>query len=144
MGMMIAGSSSRRHRRHRVMSEINVTPLVDVMLVLLIIFMVAAPMLATGVKVDLPDSQAQALPMDEKPLSVSIDQEGQLYIEEYPVAIEELGPRLRAISGQNNELRIYVRGDQGIAYGQVMRVMGEINRAGFNKVGLVTEPWRDR
>jgi biopolymer transport protein TolR len=138
----MAGMMPRRggRRRYHKMAEINVTPLVDVMLVLLIIFMVAAPLLTVGVPVDLPKTKGPPLPQDDKPVAVSIDAQGRVFLQETEVNLDELVPRLKAISGENPEARIYVRGDQGINYGRVMEVMGTINAGGFAKVALVAEP----
>lgn len=129
--------SSRR--KPSISAEINVTPLVDVMLVLLIIFMVTAPLLTVGVPVDLPKAQASALNEQEDPLSVTIDEKGQLYLQETALDLETLIPRLVAITNSNPEARIYVRGDKGIPYGRVMEVMGAISTAGFKKVALISE-----
>src|SRR5262245_1941854 len=132
----------RRHRRNPVMSEINVTPMVDVMLVLLIIFMVSAPLLTVGVPIDLPQSQASSLDQaDKQPLAVSVNTKGQVFLQDTEIKIEELVPKLRAIAdarGGNDE-RIYVRGDKSVDYGTMMKVMGRLNAAGFRKVALVTE-----
>ena len=138
MGASMPGRGGRR--RYHKMAEINVTPLVDVMLVLLIIFMVAAPLLNVGVPVDLPQTRGPALPQDDKPLAVSIDRDGKIFLQETEVGLEELVPRLQAISKERPETRIYVRGDRGIDYGRVMEVMGTINAGGFSKVALVAEP----
>lgn len=121
------------------MSEINVTPLVDVMLVLLIIFMVTAPLLTVGVSVDLPETAANPLPGQDEPLSVSIDKAGAVFIQDNEVELEALAPRLAAITRNKRDTRIFVRGDRGIDYGRVMQVMGTLTRAGFTKVALVTE-----
>ena len=128
----------KRRTTHRP-PEINVTPLVDVMLVLLIIFMVTAPLLTVGVPVDLPKTNAS--PMDEKtePLTITVDAKGILYLQETPLELEALVPRLVAITGSNPETRIYVRGDKTISYGRVMEVMGAITSAGFKKVALLSE-----
>lgn len=134
------GESFRAGRgRYRPMSEINVTPFVDVMLVLLIIFMVTAPLLVAGVPVDLPQSQAKTLPEDSEPLAVTLDSDGTLYLQDTEISRKELVPRLQAIAESNPDLRIYVRADQEIAYGRVMRVMGLLNGAGFSRVALVSE-----
>lgn len=135
------GGNGRRRRRGawRPMSEINVTPFVDVMLVLLIVFMVTAPLLTVGVPVDLPQADAQAITTPEEPLVVTVDAEGRLYIQETEVAEVGLVPRLQAITDANPETRIYVRGDRAIAYGKVMEVMGLINKAGFRRVALLAE-----
>lgn len=129
--------SMRRHRHHT-MSEINVTPFVDVMLVLLVIFMVAAPLLTVGVQVDLPQTKASVLSGQDEPLSISIDSAGKVFLQNTEVGLEELAPRLTAITGNNPDVRIFVRGDQAINYGRVMEVMGTVNGAGFRKVALVT------
>jgi biopolymer transport protein TolR len=131
----------RRHRRKPVMAEINVTPMVDVMLVLLIIFMVSAPLLTVGVPIDLPQSQAKSLDTDKEPLTVSVNTKGEVYLQNSEIKIEELIPKLQAIAqarGGNDE-RIYVRGDRKVDYGTVMRVMGRLSAAGFRRVALVTE-----
>ena len=127
-----------RHRR-RPMSEINVTPMVDVMLVLLVIFMVTAPMLTVGVTVDLPKTKASTIPGDDEPLAVSINAEGEIFLQETLLDLEGLVPRLLAITGNNPDVRIFVRGDRAIDYGRVMEVMGTVNSAGFKKVALITE-----
>jgi biopolymer transport protein TolR len=123
----------------RPMSDINVTPMVDVMLVLLVIFMVTAPLLTVGVQVDLPKSKADALPGQDEPLAVSVDAEGNIFLQDTEVELENLGPRLMAITNNNPEARIFVRGDKAINYGRVMQIMGTVNAAGFSKVALVTE-----
>jgi biopolymer transport protein TolR len=132
----------RRHRRNPVMSEINVTPMVDVMLVLLIIFMVSAPLLTVGVPIDLPQTQAASLDQpDKEPLAISIDTSGKVFLQNSEVKLDELVPKLKAITearGGNGE-RIYVRGDRAVDYGTVMRVMGRLSAAGFHRVALVTE-----
>jgi biopolymer transport protein TolR len=123
------------------MAEINVTPLVDVMLVLLIIFMVTAPLLVAGVPVDLPESRAGALDQQAKPVQVSIDGQGKLTIDETPVTDAELPTQLARIAAEpqpDEGRRIYLRADKGLDYGRVMRVMGELNRAGLNRVALVS------
>ena len=135
-------SGSRRHGRRRMpMAEINVTPLVDVMLVLLIIFMVTAPLLVAGVPVDLPESRAGALDQQAEPVQVSIDGSGQLTIDETPVTDAQLPTQLARIAAEPQPpegRRIYLRADKGLDYGRVMRVMGELNRAGLNRVALVS------
>jgi biopolymer transport protein TolR len=130
---------ARVSRRFQPMAEINVTPFVDVMLVLLVVFMVTAPLLTVGVEVNLPKTAANSLPGEDEPLTVSIDAEGILYLQELEIVIEELVPKLRAIAAERQDMRIFVRGDKAIDYGRVMLVMGTINAAGFTKVGLVTE-----
>jgi biopolymer transport protein TolR len=138
-----AGSfGKRRHRRNPVMSEINVTPMVDVMLVLLIIFMVSAPLLTVGVPIDLPQTQASSLDQaDKEPLAISVNTDGKVYLQNTEIKLDELVPKLQAISqarGGNDE-RVYVRGDKTVDYGTVMKVMGRLSAAGFRKVALVTE-----
>ena len=128
-----------RRRRRRQMGEINVTPFVDVMLVLLIVFMITAPMLTMGVAVDLPRAESSPLPGQDEPLSVSIDSNGNIYLQETEIELDQLVPRLIAITEQNTEARIFVRGDRLIDYGRVMAVIGSLNRAGFTRVALLTE-----
>ncbi|NVJ96586.1 MAG: protein TolR [Alphaproteobacteria bacterium] len=129
----------RRRGRYQPLAEINVTPFVDVMLVLLIVFMVTAPLLTAGVPVDLPKAAAKPLPQDSKPLEISIDQNGAIFIVDTEVGIDELIPRLSAISGESRDTRIYVRGDTRLDYGRVMEVIGAINAAGYTKVALIAE-----
>jgi len=136
-----------RRGRRTPMAEINVTPMVDVMLVLLIIFMVTAPLLATGVQVDLPESKASALEQNREPVAITIDSAGTVFVDDSPVAADGLGSRLRQIAAASREQggpRIFLRADQGLDYGQVMRVMGEINRAGLRRVALVSTGERER
>jgi biopolymer transport protein TolR len=127
------------------MSEINVTPFVDVMLVLLIIFMVSAPLLTVGVPIDLPQSQAKAIDQDREPLTVSVNTNGQVFLQNSEIKVEELVPKLQAIAqargsaGGGTDERIYVRGDRKVDYGTVMRVMGRLSAAGYHRVALVTE-----
>lgn len=120
------------------MSTINVTPMVDVMLVLLIIFMVAAPLLTVGVPVNLPKADAQALRDDDTPLVITIAADGAIFIEESRLALDRLAPRLRAIAGSGGQPRIYVRGDAGVAYGRIAAVVARISGAGFSRVALIT------
>jgi biopolymer transport protein TolR len=134
----------RRHRRHGVMADINVTPMVDVMLVLLIVFMVSAPLLTVGVPVDLPQTQAKSLEKGAEPLVVSVTLKGDVFLQssDTPIAIEELVPKLKAVTdarGGGFDERIYVRADRKADWGAVMRVMGRLSAAGFRKVALVTE-----
>jgi biopolymer transport protein TolR len=131
----------RRHRRHAVMSEINVTPMVDVMLVLLIIFMVSAPLLTVGVPIDLPQTQAKSVSQDKEPLTLSVNLKGQVFLQNTEIPLEELVAKLKAITVARGGLdeRIYVRGDRKVDYGTVMRVMGRLSGAGFRRVALVTE-----
>ena len=137
MGAVVKRSTGGR--RHRPMGEINVTPFVDVMLVLLIVFMVTAPLLTVGVEVDLPKTKAGAINADAAPLVVSITADGNLYLQEAAVDAEVLIPRLKAISNANPDVRIFVRGDQAVTYGDVLSVMGRIQAAGFEKVALVAQ-----
>src|SRR6185312_3068988 len=134
------GKGSRRSAAYRPMSEINVTPMVDVMLVLLIVFMVAAPLLTVGVPVDLPKAQAPAINENKEPLVVTVNAEGKIYLQETPVDNDALVPRLVAITHDNPAADIYVRGDRTISYGRVLEVMSMIASAGFTKVSLIAEP----
>jgi biopolymer transport protein TolR len=131
----------RRHRRRAVMSEINVTPFVDVMLVLLIVFMVSAPLLTVGVPLDLPQSQAKTLDQDREPLTVSVNVQGQVFLQNSEIKVEDLVPKLKAITDARSGVdeRIYVRGDKKVDYGTMMRVMGRLSAAGYRRVALVTE-----
>lgn len=129
----------RRRGRSRPMAEINVTPFVDVMLVLLIVFMVTAPLLTVGVPVDLPKTHAQALGQDREPLSVTVRRDGRIYLQNTPISEDDLVPRLTAISGNGYDQRIFVRGDKSVDYGRVMQVMALISAAGFTHIGLVTD-----
>jgi biopolymer transport protein TolR len=142
-GLQGGGGVRRKRRGHRrsytPMSEINVTPFVDVMLVLLIVFMVTAPLLTVGVPVDLPKSRASPISEDTEPLVITVDRDGTIYIQETEVAFDNLVTRLNAISERSPDTRIFVRGDKQIAYGEIMRVMGRLNGAGFEKVALITE-----
>jgi biopolymer transport protein TolR len=123
------------------MSEINVTPFVDVMLVLLIIFMVSAPLLTVGVPIDLPQTKAKSLDQDREPLTVSVKNNGQVFLQDSEIKVDELVPKLQAITQARGgaDERIYVRGDRKVDYGTVMRVMGRLSAAGFRRVALVTE-----
>ncbi|HTT84418.1 MAG TPA: protein TolR [Rhizomicrobium sp.] len=129
----------RRGRRIRPMAEINVTPFVDVMLVLLIVFMVTAPLLTVGVPVDLPKTRAQALGQDREPLSVTVRRDGSIYLQNTRVSEDDLVPRLTAIAANGYDQRIFVRGDKSVDYGRVMQVMALISAAGFTHIGLVTD-----
>ena len=133
-----------RRARRRAMAEINVTPFVDVMLVLLIVFMVTAPLLTVGVPVDLPKTKAQALGQDRQPLSVTIRSNDQIYLQNTVVAEDQLVPKLQAISANGYDQRIFVRGDKSVDYGRVMEVMAEISAAGFTHIGLVTDVAKPR
>lgn len=144
MGMNLpgrGGGGSRRasSRGMRPMTEINVTPFVDVMLVLLVIFMVAAPLLISGVPVELPKTEAKPLTGQDEPLSVTVKASGEIYLNENKTTIEELVPRLLAITQENRDLRIFVRGDTSVDYGRVLEVMGALNAAGYAKIGLLSE-----
>jgi biopolymer transport protein TolR len=123
------------------MAEINVTPMVDVMLVLLIIFMVSAPLLTVGVPIDLPQTQAKSMDQDKEPLAVSVNEKGQVFLQESEVSVDELVAKLKAVTEARGGMdeRIYVRGDRKVDYGTVMRVMGRLSAAGFKRVALVTE-----
>ena len=121
------------------MSEINVTPFVDVMLVLLIVFMVTAPLITVGIKVDLPKVKATALTDTKDPIEITVKLDGEVYIGESKVEVENLIPRLNAITEQNTEARIYIRGDRVVAYGRIMEIMSIINSAGYIKVALITQ-----
>jgi biopolymer transport protein TolR len=140
-GALSGAFGKRRHRRRPVMSEINVTPMVDVMLVLLIIFMVSAPLLTVGVPIDLPQTQAANLQPEREPLAISVNVKGQVFLQNTEIAIDELVPKLKAIADARGgaDERIYVRGDKSVDYGTIMRVMGRLSAAGFRRVGLVTE-----
>jgi len=138
------GRAGRHSKRAKPMSEINVTPMVDVMLVLLIIFMVTAPLLTVGVQVDLPKTKASIIRGEDEPLAITVDAEGQVYLQETEIDLEGLLPRLDAITGNNPNVRIFVRGDASVNYGRVMEVMGTINAAGYRKVALVTEQRKKR
>ena len=138
MNVNNSGSNSRR-RRYSQMSEINVTPFVDVMLVLLIVFMVTAPLLTVGIPVDLPKVKATALTDQKDPIEITVNIDGEVYIGESLVEIENLIPRINSITEQNTEARIYIRGDRIVAYGRVMEIMSKINSAGYIKVALITQ-----
>ena len=137
--MITHNNSNKSRRRYTQMSEINVTPFVDVMLVLLIVFMVTAPLLTVGIPVDLPKVKASALTDQKDPIEITLNVEGDIYIGESLVEPENLIPRLNAITEQNTEARIYIRGDRVVAYGRVMEVMSIINSAGYVKVALITQ-----
>jgi len=143
MGASVGTNSNGRRRggRNRAgpMHEINVTPMVDVMLVLLIVFMVAAPLLTVGVPVDLPQTKAQAMSEDTEPLTVTIQADGTIFLQETEIELLEITPKLIAITQNGYDERIFVRGDKDVDYGRVMKVMGTINSAGFRRVALITE-----
>ena len=145
MGMSVGAKNSGGGRRRRgggkkaPMSEINVTPMVDVMLVLLIIFMVAAPLLTVGVPIDLPETAAKPMEGQTDPINISVDAAGKVFIQDSEITYEELVPKLMAVAKNGVEDRIYVRGDKTADYGTVMRVMSRISAAGFKKIGLITQ-----
>jgi biopolymer transport protein TolR len=146
MGMSIAAAGRKGGRRRRgvprygAMADINMTPFIDVMLVLLIIFMVAAPLLATGVSVDLPQTKAGPLNIDQKPVSIAINDQGQLFLMDQPIQKEDLVAKLQAVAKDGFDQRIYLRAAKGIPYGQVADIMAAVTTAGYKKVALVTEP----
>lgn len=146
----VGGRMGRRTNKHgsrnkALMSEINVTPFVDVMLVLLIIFMVTAPLLTAGIEVDLPENAGESLNQPDEPLLVTVTKNGKVHIQDTPVAIDALGAKLKAITRYNTDTRIFVRGDKAVDYGHVIQTIHAINQAGFTKVGLMTEaPGGDR
>ena len=144
--MAVGGGSAgvvgkRRHRRRPVMAEINVTPMVDVMLVLLIIFMVSAPLLTVGVPVDLPQTQAKSMDQDKEPLAVSVDDKDKVFLQNTEISLDELVAKLKAITEARGGMdeRVYVRGNKKVDYGTVMKVMGRLSAAGFKRVALITE-----
>ena len=139
-GSSLGGNGQRLVGRYQPMSAINVTPFVDVMLVLLVVFMVAAPHLTVGVPVDLPQTQAPPITEPKEPLVITINGEGHLFIQETEVPTESLVPRLGAITGNNPDALLYVRGDKGINYGRVLEVMSLVSSAGFRKVSLIAVP----
>lgn len=136
------GRAFGRRGRRAPMSQINVTPFVDVMLVLLVIFMITAPLLTVGVEVDLPEVDAPPVAGDEEPLAITLARDGTLWLQDIEVTADDLIPKLEAILERRPDLRIFVRGDREIAYGRVMEVMSAVNGAGFHNVALVTEPPR--
>ncbi|WEZ82607.1 protein TolR [Rhizobium sp. 32-5/1] len=151
MGMAMGGSKGSgggRRRRGRggkaIMSEINVTPFVDVMLVLLIIFMVAAPMMTVGVPIDLPETQAKALNSETQPITLSVKTNGEVFLQETPIPLEEIVAKLEAIATTGYSERIFVRGDATAPYGVIADVMTRIQNSGFKNIGLVTQPKKDQ
>lgn len=144
MGMSSQGGGNvrrlRRARGHyRPMSDINMTPFVDVMLVLLIVFMVAAPLMTVGVPIDLPETASKPLQGDKEPLTISVDASGKIFLQDTVIALDEVVPKLKAIAENGYNQRIFVRGSARVDYGAVMKVMGTISAAGFRRIGLVTE-----
>ncbi|MBU6373021.1 MAG: protein TolR [Alphaproteobacteria bacterium] len=141
MGLAVAKRAGRGRRRRRgLVAEINVTPFVDVMLVLLIVFMVTAPLLTAGIKVELPKTKAEALPADKEPLTVTILSNGEVYLQDTAVTMDELLPRLQAIAQTGYDQRIFIRGDNTAQYGRIAEVMALMSSAGYRNLGLVTEP----
>lgn len=141
---MMTGNGGRRGRgrgrgSHIPMSEINVTPMVDVMLVLLVVFMISAPLMTVGVPVDLPKTEASQMVGQDEPLVVSVNARGEIFLQETKITLDQLVPRLEAITQNKKDTRIFVRGDKAIAYGKVMEVMGTVNLAGFSRVALLTQ-----
>ena len=139
MGSFLIEKARPRGHAYRPMAEINVTPFVDVMLVLLVVFMVTAPLLTVGVSVDLPRSEAPVVPGKDEPLAITLDAKGNLFLQDTEVKLNTLAARLMAITNNNPKVRIFVRGDRSIAYGRVMEVMGALTAAGFSRVALITE-----
>ena len=139
VGQRRSGRGRSRRKRHAPMSEINVTPMVDVMLVLLIVFMVAAPLLTVGVPIDLPQTQARSLDTQTKPLTLTVTANGQIYVGDNPVALDKVVATLGSLTGKQIDQRIYLRGDAKAGYGVVMRVMGVLSKAGYSKIGLITD-----
>lgn len=143
MSVAAGGKPGRRRRggrKHRPMSEINMTPFIDVMLVLLIIFMVAAPLLTVGVPLDLPQTKAAALNIDKQPLTISVKADGKVYLMETPIAVEEVAGKLAAVAKTGPNERVYIRGDKTVNYGRMAEVMASVQAAGYRNIGLITEP----
>ncbi len=136
--MLSKGGRGRGYRRQS-FHEINVTPMVDVMLVLLVIFMITAPMMTAGVQVDLPDSAAEPVQGQDEPLTISLRKDGSIYLQETKVELSALAAKLQAITGEKKETRIFIRGDKAIDYGAVMQVVGEVSAAGFSQIALLTQ-----
>ncbi len=143
MASKVGNFIGRRGTKRHISAEINVTPLVDVMLVLLVIFMITSPMLVTGVQIDLPKTKASALSGQDEPISISIDKFGNIYIHETKIKLEELAKKLAAVANERKDIRIFVRGDKGIDYGRVMQVFGSIKAAGYKNIALVSETISD-
>ena len=139
MGMAL-GKKGKGRRGRRAISDINITPMVDVMLVLLIVFMVAAPLMTMGVPIDLPETQAQAMPLQSKPITVTVEPDGALSIDGEPTTLETLVAAVEALAVEGTDERLYVRGDTSTAYGAIMEVMGQLSAAGYGRIGLVTNP----
>jgi len=143
MGMVSGGGARSSRGNSKLVSDINITPIVDVMLVLLVIFMVTAPLLVSGIKVDLPETTSKPIAGQEEPLAVSIDKNGKIYIMDTGIESGLLVDKLRAITKAKMDTRIFVRGDQALTYGKIMSIVGEINAAGFSKVALITNVRND-
>ncbi|WP_108461009.1 ExbD/TolR family protein [Devosia naphthalenivorans] len=139
MGMAL-GKKGKGRRGRRPISDINITPMVDVMLVLLIVFMVAAPLMTMGVPIDLPETQAQAMPLQSKPITVTVEPDGALSIDGEPTTLETLVAAVEALAVEGTDERLYVRGDTSTAYGAIMEVMAQLSAAGYGRIGLVTNP----
>ena len=139
MGMAL-GKKGKGRRGRRAISDINITPMVDVMLVLLIVFMVAAPLMTMGVPIDLPETQAQAMPLQSKPITVTVEPDGALSIDGEPTTLETHVAAVEALAVEGTDERLYVRGDTSTAYGAIMEVMGQLSAAGYGRIGLVTDP----
>jgi biopolymer transport protein TolR len=139
MAFNLVTSRSRKAGKRHINAEINVTPLVDVMLVLLVIFMITSPMLVAGVQVDLPKTKASALSGQDEPIAISVDKFGNIYIHETKIKMEDLEKKLAAVSQERKDIRIFVRGDKTIDYGRVMQVFGAIKSAGYKNIALVSE-----
>lgn len=146
MAISSGGGSGKKSSRRtaKPFSEINITPMVDVMLVLLVIFMVAAPMMTAGVTVDLPKTNASPIAGQDEPLTVSIKSDGKVYLQQAPIQIKDLQTKLKSIAGEKRDTRIFVRGDKSVDYGKIMEAVSEVNAAGFTKVALITEPSADK
>ncbi len=140
IGSTRSSGNGRRRARRKLNSEINVTPLVDVMLVLLIVFMIAAPLLSVGVPVELPKTDAKSLPSKQEPITITVNQGGDIFLQDTEVGLDDLASRLIAIAANGYDERIYLRADEASDYGAVMKVMARVNQAGFSNLGLVTDP----
>lgn len=141
MGAKLGGAGGRRRRAHGVMAEINVTPFVDVMLVLLVIFMITAPLLTAGVSIELPKAEAQSIgQQDNAPLEITLDRTGNIFMGETQVTVDRMTAMLTAIAAETTERRVYIKADQRLDYGKVMEVMAAVSRLGFTKIALVTDP----
>ena len=139
MAKILAYNYKTRQQKTRILNEINVTPFVDVMLVLLIIFMVTSPLLVAGVNVDLPESSLNSISTDKEPLSITIDSKGKTYIQSSPIELESLVSKLKAITNEKLDSRIFIRGDKRVDYGKIMDVVAKVNAAGYQKVTLISE-----